>query len=115
MMTMRIRLYKPLAAATPPFALGIILVFAPALRCEAQTQTQAQPAAQTAVAALHEAPPSGAEHDGGKTANPVPGALAAPDPEISPAVAKQLAAMQVEIEQLKAALSARISAPPQPL
>jgi hypothetical protein len=32
---------------------------------------------------------------------------AAPDPEISPAVAKQLAAMQAEIEQLKAELKSR--------
>ncbi len=37
--------------------------------------------------------------------NPAPSATAAtPDPEISPAVAKQFAAMQAEIDQLKAAL-----------
>ncbi|MFZ0898543.1 MAG: outer membrane beta-barrel protein [Candidatus Sulfotelmatobacter sp.] len=80
-------------------------------RCYAQTQTQS--AAQTTVAALHEPPASGAEHVGGKTSDPVPsGPAAVPDPEISPAVAKQFAAMQAEIEELKAELKGRSATEP---
>jgi Putative beta-barrel porin-2, OmpL-like. bbp2 len=112
MMTMRIHLYKALTAAVLPCALGAGVVFASALRSEAQTQTQ--PAAQTTVAALHESPASRAASDASK---PAPsGPAATPDPEISPAVAKQFAAMQAEIEQLKAELKSHAApdAPPAP-
>jgi len=100
---MRIHLHKAFAAASLPFALGIISVFVPAPRCDAQTQPQ--PGAQTTVAALHEPPAGGTASDAGTTSKPTPsGPTATPDPEISPAVAKQLAAMQAEIELLKTEL-----------
>ncbi len=73
-------------------------------RCYAQTQTQ--PNDQPKVAALHEPLPS----DTSTTNSTAPAnarSAAAPDPEISPAVAKQFAAMQAEIEQLKAELKGR--------
>jgi hypothetical protein len=102
-MTMRIHFYRMLTAATLPFALGTILVCAPARFCSAQTQPQ--PGTPTTVAALHEPPANAPVPDGGSTSNPAPSMpAAAPDPEISPAVAKQLATMQAEIEELKALL-----------
>jgi len=68
-------------------------------RCYAQTQTP--PNDESKVAALHEPLPS----DTSSTTNTAPAnAQPAPDPEISPAVAKQFAAMQAEIDQLKAEL-----------
>jgi len=74
-------------------------------------QTQAHPPAQATEAAVHEPYASATEHDGAKTANPAPSVPAvAPDPDISPAVAKQLATMQAEIEDLKAELKGRTSA-----
>ena len=113
-MTMRIHLHETFTAASLPFALGIISVVAPTARCLAQTQAQPQPAAPTTVAALHE-PPAGAASDAGATTKPAPsGTATAPDPEISAAVAKQLAAMQEEIEELKAELkshAAPVAAP----
>ena len=102
-MTMRIHSHKTFAAASLPFALGIVSVFVPAPRCDAQTQPQPRP--QTTVAALRELPASGAASNAGTTSKPASsGPTAVPDPEISPAVAKQLATMQAEIEELKALL-----------
>ncbi len=107
-MTMRIHFYRMLNVAASLFALGIMLVFVPMPRCEAQAKDQAESGPQTTVAALHEPPANGTLHDEGAASKPAPsGTAAAPDPEISPAVAKQLAAMQAEIEQLKAALKIR--------
>src|SRR5579864_3535738 len=80
-----------------------------ASRCYAQTQ--AHPPAQATEAAVHEPYVSATEHDGAKTANAAPSVpTVAPDPDISPAVAKQLATMQAEIEELKAELKGRTSA-----
>jgi Putative beta-barrel porin-2, OmpL-like. bbp2 len=69
-----------------------------------RAQIQAQPSAKSNVAMLY-----GAESpDGGVTnANPPKATAASPDPEISPAVARQLAAMQAEIDALKAELKSR--------
>jgi hypothetical protein len=69
-------------------------------------QTQAPPDSSVRVAALHESSPDEPARDGGTVSNPKPGGGpgTTPDPDISPAVAKQLAAMQAEIEQLKAEL-----------
>ena len=98
MITMRIHLHKTFTAASLPFALGIISVFAPTARCLAQTPAQPQSGAPQTVA-LHE-PPAGAASDAGATSKPAPsGPVATPDPEIPVAVAKQLAAMQAEIER----------------
>ncbi len=76
-------------------------------------QAQAQSDIQTKVAALREPVTGGPARDGGAVSNSAPGASAAtPDPEISPAVAKELAAMKAEIEELKAALKGRSAAEP---
>src|ERR1700733_15321282 len=78
--------------------LGLILVVTSAQRCNAQTP----------AASLRETSGDGTSRDGGKTGEAASnGPTAAPDPEIPPAVAKQLAAMQAEIEQLKAELKIR--------
>ena len=102
MMTMRTHFYRTLTAAVLPITLGTILLCALAERCNAQ----AQPGAPTTFAALHEPAASGPGGDGGTTGKSAAPSVpaAAPDPEITPAVAKQLAAMQAEIEELKALL-----------
>ena len=104
MMTMRTHFYRTLTAAVLPFALGTILVCAPAQRCDAQAQTQ--PGAPTTVRRARMNPqPVVRVVTEARRASPAPSVpAAAPDPEISPAVAKQLAAMQAEIEELKALL-----------
>ena len=110
-MNPRTKLCKTLTGAVLPSALGFILALAPAPRCAAQTKTQAQPGDQPKVAELHEPQPVSAVRDGGTPSTPAPGAAAAmPDPGISPAVAKQFAAMQAEIEALKAELNRRAPA-----
>ena len=101
-MTMRSYLYR-MSGAALSFALGTILVFPAGQRCDAQTQGQAESGSRTTIGALDEPPATGTLHDEGAASKPAPSA----DPEISPAVAKQLAAMQAEIEQLKAELENR--------
>jgi hypothetical protein len=95
----RALLRKAVAVSTFPSMLALSLVIGQASRCYAQTQTQPDTAPK--VAALHEPLPS----DAGTATNAA--AAPAPDPEISPAVAKQFAAMQAEIEALKAELRSR--------
>ena len=109
MMTVDIRLCKALRFAALPVALVLSLTAVPTQRCVAQTQAPAP----ANVAALHDSDSdktvrAGDETDNaaGKTA-PAPAPL---DPGISPAVAKQLAAMQAEIEELRAELKGRTSA-----
>src|SRR5271169_2090398 len=110
-MTMRTHLSRELTTSALPFALGMILVFSPTPRCDAQTP--AIPAAPTTVAALREPPASGGAKDGGTTSSSATGSAAAtPDPEIPPAVARQFAAMQAEIEELKAELKSRATTEP---
>jgi hypothetical protein len=93
------------------FSSAVIFAFSTAQLCEAQTQ--AQPDEQTKVAALREPPRDGGVRGGDVTSKPAPnGTAAAPDPEISPAIAKQLAAMQAEIDELKAELRNRSVAEP---
>lgn len=68
-------------------------------------QPHAQPSAKSDVAV-----PYAAESSAGSSAtnaNPPKAAPASPDPDISPAVARQLAAMQAEIDALKAELKSR--------
>jgi len=91
------------------FAEMFVFVGVAAERGEAQTsqsqprgQTTAQTAAQTTVSEARPPRADGAE--------PVSGPTVAPDPDIPPAVAKQLAAMQAQIEQLKAELRGRTAA-----
>jgi len=108
---MRLHLHEGLTTAAWSLALGIIFVSAATMRSAAQTQ--AQPDAPQTVAALHEPLADEAAHNGGKTVTPAPAAPAAtPDPEISPAVAKQFAAMQAEIEELKAELKSHAATEP---
>jgi hypothetical protein len=103
--TMRTHFFNPLTVAFLPVVLTLSLAFAPALPCDAQTT----------AAVLHESQPKGAVNDGGTPSTPTAGAAAAtPDPTISPALAKQLAAMQAEIEQLRTELKNRPGSEPAP-
>ena len=105
MMTVNTQLCKALAVAALSVVLTLSLVLTSAQRCYAQTKPSTQPN----VAALNE--PLHAETAGDGGANPSAAkaapAPATPDPDVSPGVAKQLAAMQAEIEQLKAELKNR--------
>ncbi len=100
----RALLRKAVAVSTFPSMLVLSLVVGQASRCYAQTQTQ--PDAAPKVAALHEPLPS----DTGSTNSTA--RSAAPDPEISPAIAREFAAMKAEIEELKAELKSRTAAGP---
>ena len=109
MMTVDNRLCRALRFAAWPVALILSLTAVPPQRCVAQTRVSAP----ANVAALDDSDSdktvrAGDETDNvaGKTA-PAPAPL---DPGISPAVAKQLAAMQAEIEELRAELKGRTSA-----
>jgi hypothetical protein len=111
MMTVNTQLCKTLAIAALSLVPTLSLVLTTARRCDAQTN----PPTQTNVAVTSDPLPaetardSGSNNSAAKTA-PAP---ATPDPDISPAVAKQLAAMQAEIEELKTELK-RSSAQPIP-
>ncbi len=100
----RALLRKAVAVSTFPSMLVLSLAVGQASRCYAQTQTQ--PDARPKVAALHEALPS----DTGSTNSTAPSA--APDPEISPAIAREFAAMKAEIEELRAELKSRTATEP---
>ena len=101
------------SGAALPAVLVLSLAVASAQRGVAQTQTQ--PVAKATVAALHEPLPDGAARDGGATSASAPGTVAAkPDPEISPAVARELAAMKARIERLEAELNGRRATEPAP-
>ena len=94
--------FRTLTAAALSFGMGMFLASAAVQGVAAQT-----------VAALHQPPAAVAVHDDAKTSNTAPGAPAVtPDPDVPPAVARQLAAMQAEIEELKAALKSRDAVEP---
>jgi hypothetical protein len=97
-------LRKPVGASAFLSVLVLSLGVGQGVCCYAQTQTQ--PNDQPRVAALHE-PVPGDTSTTNSTAIVNAQPAAAPDPEISPAVAKQFAAMQAEIEQLQAELKGR--------
>ncbi|MBZ5652376.1 MAG: porin, partial [Acidobacteriia bacterium] len=88
--------------------LGVIPVSGPG--CYAQTQTQTD--APTKVAKLHEPAASGAAPDAGATNASSTRPAAVADPELSPAVTKELEAMKARIEQLEMELKARPAAEP---
>jgi hypothetical protein len=97
-MEMRTHAFKALTAAGVPVVLGMVLVCA-AARGAAQTSPS------TTVAALHqpaadEAVKGAAKPGDTKAANTA-------EADVPPAVARQLAAMQAEIEELKAELKSR--------
>ncbi|MGA2743211.1 MAG: outer membrane beta-barrel protein [Candidatus Sulfotelmatobacter sp.] len=98
--------FRALTAAALSFSIGVFLASAAVQGVAAQT-------AQT-VAALHQPAAAVAVHDeDAKTGNSASGAPSVtPDPEVPPAVARQLAALQAEIEELKAALKSRDAAEP---
>jgi Putative beta-barrel porin-2, OmpL-like. bbp2 len=84
----------------------LIFCFSADARCYAQIRIQSE--AQPKVAALGEA--GSDDKNGSKSTAPVNSPSAgASDQEISPAVARQLAALQAEIDQLKAELKGRNS------
>ena len=90
---------KAVAVSTFPSMLVLSLAVGQASRCYAQTQTQ--PDTPPKVAALHE--PLSSETGTTNSTAPAP----VPDPEISPAIAREFAAMKAEIEALKAELKSR--------
>ncbi len=107
MMTVGTESRKALRFAALPTALILSLTAVSLQICAAQTRTSTS----TTVAVQHDSDPGetslaegSAPNRAGKTA-PAP---IASDPEISPAVAKQFAAMQAEIEELKAELKNRV-------
>src|SRR3984957_5698139 len=108
MTTVDIRSCRALQLAALPVALVLSLAIVPTQRSVAQTQASTP----TNVAALHDSDSDKTVHAGDTTDNAA-GKAAPPatlDPGISPAVAKQLAAMQAEIEELRAELRSRTSA-----
>lgn len=99
-----------LAITTAYFALSLLVNVASASRCAAQTR----PSDADPIASLHpdDAPtdPKASPAGANKSNSTVPSsdtAAAPPDPGIPPAVARELAAMKAEIEELKAALRSR--------
>ncbi|HEY3975294.1 MAG TPA: outer membrane beta-barrel protein [Candidatus Sulfotelmatobacter sp.] len=104
-MNIKAKLYAILTAGALPFAFGFVFLFAPAKRCEAQSQR----GDLSAVAASDGSQPNALVHDGGAPNTPVAprSGTSTPDPEISPAVAKKFAALEAEIEELKAELKGR--------
>ena len=102
---MRALLHKPAAVSAFFFAMLVLShSVGQGMRCYAQTQPQ--PDTQTKVAALHKPVPSDTDTPN-STAPTAARPAATPDPEISPAVAKELAAMKAEIELLRAELRGR--------
>jgi Putative beta-barrel porin-2, OmpL-like. bbp2 len=115
MMIVNRQTHKILRGAVSPAALAFSLAVM-TLCCPAQTTS----ATQTTMAALHDSATDDARHPAA-TANPATAGTSArpatstpaspsPEPDISPAVARQLAAMQAEIDELKAELHHRDAA-----
>ena len=109
MMTVGIKSCRSLHLGTLPIALILSLTVVPSQRSAAQTA----PSSPASVAELHDPHSAETGRETGTTnssaAKTAPASTPA-DPEISPAVAKQFAAMQAEIEELKAQLKGRTSA-----
>ena len=103
MITIDSKLCNAVQFARLPVTLIFSLAAIVAPHCLAQTQASDP----TVEAALHKSDSANTGHTGDgadKTAAKTTSGPVAPDPEISPAVAKQLAAMQAEIDALKAIL-----------
>jgi Putative beta-barrel porin-2, OmpL-like. bbp2 len=109
---MRTLLHKAVAASAFPSMIVFSLAMGQASLCFAQTQ--AQPDAPAKVALLHAPTSEEPVHSGDTPSNPPAARAATPDPEITPAVAKELAAMKAEIEELKAELKGRVVPEPAP-
>jgi hypothetical protein len=108
MMTVEIKLCKALQLAALPAVLVLSLTVISSLQCRAQMTSLTR----VSVAESHDSDSltGGRVSDG--SAGAAPKAVPAPttaDPEISPAVARQFAVMQAEIEALKAELKSRES------
>lgn len=91
------------ACSASALILLLALSFAVAQVCVGQAQEQA--AVPASMASQHHLPTDAAIRDEGRTTVPASDTTI---PEISPAVAKQLAAMQAEIDELRAELKSRI-------
>jgi hypothetical protein len=107
MMTVDIKSRKALPFVALPVALVLSLIVVPSLRCTAQTT----PPAETSVATSQDLESA----DGGRDSTVTDRSAAkiesaSTSSEISPAVARQFAAMQAEIEALKAELKSRAAA-----
>lgn len=94
------------------FAVGLA-VFISVQTCWAQTNAPSETGAPTTMAAAFRPADGGTRGDASHASAGTPANVAvnvgAPNPDIPPAVAKQLAAMQAEIEQLKAELKGRMA------
>jgi hypothetical protein len=106
------RLMRSVKSLRVAVAFGTL--FAVAHLCSAQTQAHTQTSPTTNIAALY----GGESPDGHSSAKESPAAstptTTSPDPGISPALAKQLADMQAEIEALRAELKGRDATPASP-
>jgi putative OmpL-like beta-barrel porin-2 len=106
---------KTRLGAAIPLVLALYLIFAQFPVCHAQAAEQSQAQTQTKVAKLDE--PEKASSEGSAKVESQGRELpaettTAPDPEISPAVARELAAMRAEIEQLRSELKSRPATEP---
>ena len=109
MMIAKIGLRKALQLATLAPALTLGQAAISIQHCNAQTN----PAAQMSVGTMHslESGEAGRDPGAAAAAAKIVNAAPAPDPEIPPAVARQFAVMQAEIEELKAELKRATAVP----
>jgi hypothetical protein len=109
MTTIGTRLRKASGAQGLALILFVCFALGTARRVDAQTQTQ--PVAPAKTAALREAPAQVSAEEvtsnEGTTGSPIAPVTTARDTEMSPAIARQFAAMQAEIDELKAELKGR--------
>ena len=105
MMNVDVRCCRALQFVALAIIVTVTLVASTSVRCDAQTT----PSAPANVASLHDPASAETSHDGAsiRSAAKAEPAPAPADPDISPAVAKQLATMQAEIEALKTELKSR--------
>jgi Putative beta-barrel porin-2, OmpL-like. bbp2 len=101
---------KVLTVATPTVA--VVLVFFTAQFGWAQSDSQSTPARTIAV--VRQPQPDGAVRKGGASDAPATSETPPLDSEIPPAIARELAAMKLEIEELKAELRSHTKAEPAP-
>jgi hypothetical protein len=118
MKTMRVLVHARVAGAMFLALFALCFTLAQGSRCYAQAQ--AQPQSLTKVAKMDEPESDEPGKPGAdsstkvesKKGEPPAAPAATPNPEISPAVAKELDAMKAEIEQLKAALKSHAAPEP---
>jgi len=78
-------------------------------------RSSAQQKTQATLAELHDPLPNGSARDGGSATNSAPGAAAAAPPFNPEVIENRLAALQAEIDELKAQLKSRVAAEAAPM